>query len=565
MPEKKTFTSEKIKTDEICGIDGGPVTICGIDSASLGNISGSYISGDNLIVSGHGDSLADFKSGVFDELYISGIKYVPRKQIAYGFRFGGPPISVPSELPEVVGSSDPELYEHLHAGTNLIFVESSDSFATGDHVLVGGLSPQLSSPDDVQETHTITGISYYQPIGCCNSQVAAGTSAGATQVIHKGPGFHDGTNFIVGNKVMIDDHDEVYTVLDSDDYEVTMDTRYISITPGLVDDIYTNTSCICKVQPTLFLESNLQNDYPVGTKVANKFSNRKETVVPSQESQVIGDPYFDKVTFLKEPSSPDLFLGQVTSGYTDELDFGAGDFTVEAIVHGNSFTNWDGIFGVWYDRDDAGKQSFLLYEHPSENGTMIGEVLGLTPDDPFSADGITIADRSKVLISTTAIENEKVYHVALQRKNQTSLELWVNGKLEDQISVDASTVVATPSSKIFRIGHWGADIGTHYDYVKRVRVTKGAGRYVNEFVPNYTSAFPTFQMDENKYRLVDWCEGSTCFDTQHLYLEKAMYDNQTFDWNLTGYRESLISFSGIDFHITGQNTTGLFTMVYPDI
>ena len=59
--------------------------------------------------------------------------------------------------------------------------------------------------------------------------------------------------------------------------------------------------------------------------------------------------------------------------------------------------------------------------------------------------------------------------------------------------------------------------------------------------------------------------GSKTHAKQAEYLEKAMYKNQTFDWNLTGYRESYIGFSGIEFNITGNNTTGLFTMVYPDI
>ena len=45
----KTFTADKIKTNEICGIDGGAVTICGIDNNNFPTISGGTISGNNLI------------------------------------------------------------------------------------------------------------------------------------------------------------------------------------------------------------------------------------------------------------------------------------------------------------------------------------------------------------------------------------------------------------------------------------------------------------------------------------------------------------------------------------
>jgi hypothetical protein len=490
MADKRTFTVDKLRTDEICGITGGDVTICGIDAASLANINAEYISGHNLIVSGDGNSLVDMRSGVFDELYISGVKYLPRQQIAYAFRFGGPPVEVPIGLPYVTGSN-PQLYTGLHSGTNAVFVNDQTSFVTGDHVLIGGLFDE----SEIQEQHTVSGILYYQPDDCCNAEITDNQGIGTNQIIHD-----DGSNFIVGSKVKIDDHNQVYDVVDSDVYEASSNTRYINITPALTTAVLGGESCICLVKPTLLMEDNLQHDYPVGTKLANKHAHKTETIIVTQESEEIGDPYYDKVSIRMEPDVVDEFLGQVEFAYTDELDFGAGDFTVEAIVYGNSFTNWDGIFGVWYDREYPGKQSFLLYEHPSENGTIIGEVMGLTPDNPYNADGITIADPTKVLISTTAIEDGKTYHVALQRKDGIYLQLWVNGVKEDEIVVPSTASIPVADPRIFRVGNWGGNFGD-YDYVKRVRATKGIARYVSDFSPNYTDPYPTFKQTRV---VIDW-------------------------------------------------------------
>jgi hypothetical protein len=62
-----------------------------------------------------------------------------------------------------------------------------------------------------------------------------------------------------------------------------------------------------------------------------------------------------------------------------------------------------------------------------------------------------------------------------------------------------------------------------------------------------------------------YASGDACFDTSHLYLEKGMYKNQNFDWYMTGYRQSFIDFSGVQVHITGQSTSGLLTLQYPDV
>tara|TARA_Y100000310_G_scaffold345046_1_gene461372 strand:- start:780 stop:3350 length:2571 start_codon:yes stop_codon:yes gene_type:complete len=283
MSEKKTFTVDKIKTDEICGLDGGSVTICGIDNTNFPVISGRYISGNNLFVSGDGDSLIDMHSGVFDELFVDGVKYVSRQQIAYAFRFGGPPISVPSKLPYVTGGTYINNYTGLRSGTNHIFVESPGSFEIGDHVLVGGLFDE----DKVQETHTITGMSYYNPDHCCNAKVHADRTAGMNRI------YYD-------NEQEVIEMGDVVQVAGSRNYEVTAsynsppDIKYIEVLPALTANSLSG-DCICLVQPTLHSSTNLSNNFIKGTKVANKFP-ALEGIGCIDEGD--GDPYLTLTTLL---------------------------------------------------------------------------------------------------------------------------------------------------------------------------------------------------------------------------------------------------------------------------
>tara|TARA_Y100001938_G_scaffold149328_1_gene235801 strand:+ start:1631 stop:2623 length:993 start_codon:yes stop_codon:yes gene_type:complete len=330
MSDKRTFTVDKIRTDEICGVTGGAVSICGIESVNLNNISSQSITGNNLVVSGSGNSLVDFKSGVFDTITIGGVEYVPRNQIAYGFRFGGPPIAVPERLPYVTGGALVGNYTGLKAGSNLVFVEDASSFETGDHVLLGG----LTNESETQEKHTITGISHHYPANCCNVIIDADRNAGTNRASYR--------TGVPGHVVKTNDHitltgsSQVYKVTNA--YHAGPGDKYFDVEPAFDHDPLSG-DCVCITPAALHTESNLSNNFVTGTKMANQFA---KTI--------------------------------------------------------------------------------------TESGCTSG-----------------------------------------------------------------------------------------------------------------------------------------CYDSQYLYVDKAMYKNETFDWDLTGYRESYIGFSGIDFNITGRSTTGLFTMVYPNI
>ena len=83
---KKTFVADKIRTSEICGIDGD-LLIHSTSSQTISSISGNYITGQHLGISGEsvhisgaemvitdngGDGVIDLKSGEFDHLVVDG-------------------------------------------------------------------------------------------------------------------------------------------------------------------------------------------------------------------------------------------------------------------------------------------------------------------------------------------------------------------------------------------------------------------------------------------------------------------------------------------------------------
>ena len=345
MSAPKTFTSDKIRTSEICGLDGGAVTICGLN---LTAISGNMITGESLTISGDSSSIVHMNSGVFDyiktneiivdgtgtftDLIINGVKYIPRKHIGYGFYFGGPPISVPERLPLTTGT--PTFYSGLHTGTNYIFVKDVSSFASGDHVIInpGG----VYSDGDPQEEHTIsTTPDYVTPTDCCNAKVSSTVSAGGSSFLHLNEA-NGGFNFEAGDTITINGNSTVYTVSASDVSSSTK--RYVNISPNLVDDA-TENDCICLVQPTLTTTETLSNFYLPGTYVANKHS----AMVSNQPSSPVcsGSCYDSQYLYLERGVYTGEFDWYLT-GYREYfVDFSG----VEVHATGN---NTSGILTLVY-------------------------------------------------------------------------------------------------------------------------------------------------------------------------------------------------------------------------
>tara|TARA_Y100000593_G_scaffold84789_1_gene160831 strand:+ start:34393 stop:35397 length:1005 start_codon:yes stop_codon:yes gene_type:complete len=257
----KVFRAEKIRANEICGVTGNFVV--------QGNI---IASGESTYVSG--------VTGYFDTLIANNFEQAQDQ--VYAFRFGGPPIEVPDRLPVVTASGlrlagqtattedpDPELYTGLASGHNFVFVKETGSFASGEHIIInpGG----LYGDGYPQEEHTVSGYAdYYVPTGCCNAQVSGFKSAGNDGLLHTDV-ISGGYNFVVGDLVKISGSNAIYTVTGTGS-SVTEGIRSMDFDPVLEADV-PDSGCICLVQPTLFLEDNLENNYPTGTIVANVFAN----------------------------------------------------------------------------------------------------------------------------------------------------------------------------------------------------------------------------------------------------------------------------------------------------
>ena len=93
----KTFRADQIRTKEICGLD---------------TLTSPVISGD----------LIDGKTGNYEELYVAGVKHIPKINFVYAFRFGGPC----AELD----------YYNAFAGNNHVYVSNPFLFSSGDHMIV---------------------------------------------------------------------------------------------------------------------------------------------------------------------------------------------------------------------------------------------------------------------------------------------------------------------------------------------------------------------------------------------------------------------------------------------
>jgi len=144
-----------------------------------------------------------------------------------------------------------------------------------------------------------------------------------------------------------------------------------------------------------------------------------------------------------------------------DLQFGAGDFTIEGWVNLNSLATYQSVFGGY----DIG--------FDIQNSTTI--VVG------YNAMGGGFMSRTVSTISTGTW-----YHWAMSKTAGTFRLFW-NG-----VQQGASAVAPTMNNTVAKwvIGKNATNNSSHHlnGYVDEVRVTKGLGRYTSNFTPS-TSAF----------------------------------------------------------------------------
>ncbi|MAF25576.1 hypothetical protein CL634_08410, partial [bacterium] len=507
---------------------------------------------------------------------------------------------VPSGLPTILGSNPP-LFTGIESGDNKVFVNNSGIFSIGDQVIINPHGYYGNS--GAQEEHVVTNISYYQPDSCCNVTTASSQSAGNSYVLHRKE-----EDIFAGDVIKFSGYDTLYKVNQTGDNGTTV---RLDLNKILTDNV-SQDHCVCLIRPMLETQDNLYNDYPEGTKVARKYCDTT-TVYAS----VSGDPYRDQTVLFIESNDIDgstTFVDSSISTHTitpysytssgphhesGEYKFGissihfndAGDGLYTEVTNDAKLgSNW--TYEMWHYPIDSDDDYGLLIENGqnSTDSTLYGANLwygGSNFDYLNAADrpqtnylrytlAYKLADDSVGHLQSANQFNTGVWHHVAVVNNETSTKLFVNGSLEAAVDLnqphktnyDAQFIIGAPgpiyqNTNVPQASYYGLN-----GFLDQIRVSKVA-RYTTEF------NVPTEPFDN--YPAVPSACDSTCCDTSHLYLDVGTYsglgpswtngmgeNEPQWDWFLSGYREHFIDFSGVGVNITGNNTFGVLSLVYPD-
>jgi hypothetical protein len=170
-----------------------------------------------------------------------------------------------------------------------------------------------------------------------------------------------------------------------------------------------------------------------------------------------------------------------------DLQFGAGDFTIEGWVNLSSLASYQSIFGGY----DIGLDV--------QNSTTL--VVG------YNAIGGGLMSRTVPTISTGTW-----YHWAMSKTSGTFRLFW-NG-----VQAGASAVAPAMNNTVAKwvIGKNATNNSSHYlnGYVDEVRVTKGLGRYTANFTPSAT----TFANADGTAELTATSVGDTVYSSTGIYI-----------------------------------------------
>ncbi len=554
---KKTFTSDKIRTSEIIGIE---------DSLSIQATTGN-----------------------FDDLYVGGARYNSRERIGYAFRFGGEPIEIAKRLPVITGSS-PQLFTGLASGQDYIFVQDTGTFATGDHIYINAGGTE-------QEEATITGIGYYNINDCCNAQLNVAYSAGASEVTHYNES-NGGYNFETNDLIYIEGSDSTYKVTYSN--TSTSQLKAIGLSPNLTDAAPLS-GCICLAPAALRTQDNLTYDYPTGTWVANKYPTLIKTIQDNNDLG-LGDYYWNNTKLLIQSEAANLSTSFSDSSMSNHSVSGSG-----GILHSTNIFKY-GTSSIYADTSGdylaVGNHSdFTLGENPftiefwtylnsySISGSPViskgDEKTEGTASFDISIAGVNegapgssgVHETGKIQIgqltetnnvhfySNEGLNTGEWYHIAVVREGlgADQMKLYINGVLDtfwtktNAVQENAHPLIIGAKKAYGNVpatGTSGLD-----GFLEDIRITNGTARYTeNSFVPP-TGALPNYATPSNYLLNANRCPGD-CYDTRYLYVEEGD-DPSDFDWYLSGYRMHFIDVSGLKMNITGNNVSGLLELIYP--
>jgi hypothetical protein len=229
-------------------------------------------------------------------------------------------------------------------------------------------------------------------------------------------------------------------------------------------------------------------------------------VFPLAISGSIGDPYFDNVSLLFQPSTMDESLvdrGPLGLTLTAQGDAalstavsdpwggarkvlrcdGTGDYLTVGASDGFSFGTGAGTIEGWIRPDtiDAANEHYLF-------STGSTEQTGLYLDDSSNAGEVTgiLSGTPNQARTSAAATSATWFHVALCWDGSGNIYSWLNGG-SGGTGTDAN---AKGANETAFIGAFNASFPTKAAYITGVRITKGVARYTSSFTPR-TTPFPT--------------------------------------------------------------------------
>ena len=201
---------------------------------------------------------------------------------------------------------------------------------------------------------------------------------------------------------------------------------------------------------------NNSTDFLDSSSYNRSFSKVGSPAIVTAESKT-GDSsgYFDGASFLE-------------TAWTNSLNLGTGDFTIEAWIYPNSSSQHQRIVGIGNGAMQWAVYSgwqFLL----ESNGKLW----------LYRYDGT-----QNYAESTSAVTQNVWNHVAVTRQSGT-LTFWINGKSAGSSSFNIA--LDNVNSDPLRVGTWYSGYGYTYlnGYLDELRVTKGVSRYSSNFTPTY--------------------------------------------------------------------------------
>ena len=139
----------------------------------------------------------------------------------------------------------------------------------------------------------------------------------------------------------------------------------------------------------------------------------------------------------------------------DSLNFGSGDFTVEAWINTTTKVNYQSIVGKWDNTNG-------YWLHVESTGYVIGGLDGAT----YLQGSVDVADGNW-------------HHIAMTRSG-TTVRIFVDGTLDSSATQNNT---ATNTSEL-RIGSLSSTYARYFvGYISDVRITKGLARYTANFTP----------------------------------------------------------------------------------